>query len=165
MRSYFDGMIRYCEFAGRSSRRQYWTFFLVQYLLTCAAIYSDVTIGGRHLGDGIAGLPATLFVSLIHALPGWALLVRRLHDIGRSGWWLWIAAVPIVGSIVLLVWTYFASEEGSNQYGPPVGMAYVVPHDNPVRAPRSSIPRLVRMGSEQSRAGGNRPAPTEGRFI
>jgi uncharacterized membrane protein YhaH (DUF805 family) len=66
---------------------------------------------------GLLMLPFCIF-SLAAFLPSLAIMVRRLHDIGRSGWWYFIAFVPFVGGIVLLIFTLLDSEPGPNLYGP-----------------------------------------------
>ena len=101
MRSYFDGMLRYFEISGRSTRMQYWMFALIQLLLTVGAVAIDYQTGGfRDLGNPQP--TATLFIGIVHIVPAFTLTIRRLHDIGRSGWWYFLPLVPIVGAIILL---------------------------------------------------------------
>ena len=64
--------------------------------------------------EGILGM----VYSLASILPGWAVFNRRMHDIGKSGWWCLIGLVPVVGAIVLLVFTCKDSQPGDNEYGP-----------------------------------------------
>ena len=69
------------------------------------------------MSDGVAaGLNLVLGLALL--LPGLGLSVRRLHDIGKSGWWLLIALIPLVGAIILLVWYCKESDFEPNEYGP-----------------------------------------------
>jgi uncharacterized membrane protein YhaH (DUF805 family) len=102
-----DGFSKYVTFSGRSSRSAYWWWALFGFLAVFAGYIIDAVLG-------------TLFVYVLVALalllPNLAVTVRRLHDTGRSGWWILIALVPIVGSIVLLVFMLLASE-GPNQWG------------------------------------------------
>lgn len=149
MRSYLDGMLRYFEFSGRSSRAQYWLFFLVQLPLFCVAIAIDYRLGGfAHLRH--PKLPFTLFVSFVHAVPALALSVRRLHDIGKSGGWYLINFLPF-GSLVLLVWACRASEPGRNVYDEPETTSYLSRYAPQASLPRySTIPRQVRMGSRNA---------------
>lgn len=164
MRSYLDGMLRYFEFGGRSTRLQYWMFFLIHGALLVGAVYLDVVVGQYRPSAGFAGLPATLFVTFIHAFPAWTLQVRRLHDIGKSGWWLLLNMVPF-GGIVLLVWACTGSDHGDNDYGP-LGQDGEAAPPARVAAGRSTIPRQIRMGNGRTPAiGGQRSQPTEGRFI
>ena len=166
MRSYLDGMLRYFEFSGRSTRMQYWIFFLIHTALFVGAIYLDVVVGKYHPSSGFSGLPATVFVSFIHAFPAWTLQVRRLHDIDKSGWWLLLNVVPF-GGFVLLYWACCASEPGSNSYDGPAPRSYEPRFKSrPVVPRRSTIPRDIRMGSGRTPSvGGPRSEPTAGRFI
>jgi uncharacterized membrane protein YhaH (DUF805 family) len=147
MRSYFDGLLRYFEFSGRSTRMQYWMFALFSTLLGVGAVFADRYVNGVPL-DGRSWGPLLVFVSLVHAIPGITITVRRLHDIGRSGWWYFITLIPIIGSIVLLVWMCWPSDDYANDYGEH-------PHDaQPASRQRqaySTIPRTVRMGSNAAR--------------
>jgi len=110
----------YSKFKGRSRRSEYWwiQLFLVLTNLAVAAIdlalmNGDVERFIANGGGGIVGL-IWIFVTIVPAL---AVLVRRLHDIGRSAWWLLIGLVPFVGTIVLLVFTVLDSAHGENTYG------------------------------------------------
>lgn len=104
----------YCNFKGRARRSEYWYFFLFNLIVSFVlGIIGNVT--GLTFISGI--------YSLAVLLPGIAVSARRLHDIGKSGWWLLISLVPLVGAILLIVWTVKDSEPGSNQYGDnPKGM-------------------------------------------
>jgi uncharacterized membrane protein YhaH (DUF805 family) len=62
--------------------------------------------------------PSVLTIALALFLPSLALYIRRLHDIGKSGWWVLLILIPIVGIIVLLAWACMDGQQGSNQYGP-----------------------------------------------
>ena len=103
---------RYAEFSGRSRRKEYWSFFL---LMLAANIV--VSIVGGILGDVISGL-LSIVLFLAFFIPGIAVGIRRLHDTGRSGWWLLISLVPIVGAIVLIVFLVTEGTKGPNEYGP-----------------------------------------------
>ncbi|WP_332685842.1 DUF805 domain-containing protein [Devosia sp.] len=150
MRSYFDGMLRYFEFSGRSTRMQYWMFFLVQTVLFGAAIAIDYRMGGFGDPRNIQA-PATLFITFVHLVPGVTVQVRRLHDIGKSGAWYLLHFVPF-GGLVLLYWACCGSEPGSNYHDGPAPSSYVPRHAPQVVAPRrSTIPRQVRMGSNAAR--------------
>lgn len=149
MRSYFDGMLRYFEFSGRSTRLQYWMFFLVQIVLLGLAIGIDYRMGGFANPRNIQA-PITLFVCFVHIVPGLTVQVRRLHDIGRSGAWYLLHFVPF-GGLVLLYWACCESEAGSNYYDGPAPSSYVprnTPQSTALRP--STIPRQVRMGSNAS---------------
>lgn len=116
MRWYIDAIMNYVNFKGRSRRRAYWMFvlmnFIIMVLLTLvdAAFSIDIGIFGM-------GLISTVYYIFIF-LPSLALSVRRLHDTGRSGWWVLISLIPVAGFIVLLVFFCQNSYYGDNEYGP-----------------------------------------------
>ncbi|TFI56861.1 DUF805 domain-containing protein [Sphingomonas parva] len=103
---------RYAEFSGRSRRKEYWMFFL----LMLAANFA-VGILGTILGDLIE-MVLSLLLLVAFLIPGIAVGIRRLHDTGRSGWWLLISLIPIVGSIILIVFLASDGTRGPNEYGP-----------------------------------------------
>ena len=105
---------KYAQFSGRARRREYWTFTLVNLAIYIVGAILAGLLG--RLGIIVSGL-VTVF-SLAVLIPGLAVSFRRMHDIGRSAWWLLIALVPIVGGIVLLVFCAQDSQPGDNQYGP-----------------------------------------------
>jgi len=94
---------------GRASRAEYWWFELAQLLIIVAAVIIDQIIG-----TGFIYIIAV--IALI--LPSIAVLIRRLHDTDRTGWWYWIQLLPLIGLIVILVFVLSASDEGENKYGP-----------------------------------------------
>lgn len=109
MNLYVEVLKKYAVFSGRARRKEYWMFFLFNIII------------GFVLGiiEGIAGIPGviSMLYSLAVLLPGVAVSVRRLHDIDRSGWWLLIGLVPIIGAIVLIVFMVQDGQPGENQYG------------------------------------------------
>lgn len=141
MRAYFDGMLRYFEFSGRSTRLQYWMFFLVQAALFGLAFLVDYQRGG-FANPGRIQMPVTLFVGFVHLVPGLTVQVRRLHDIGKSGAWYLLHFVPF-GGLLLLYWACCASEPGRNAHDDAAPSRYVPRH--------STIPRTIRMGSNAAR--------------
>lgn len=112
MTAYFDALRRYFDFSGRASLSQFWLYTLtvVVILLVCAMV--DLALGF----DPEEGLPVTGLVNLLHFIPTLAVSVRRLHDSDRRGWWLLIGLVPIVGTVVLLVFFCLPSTT-SNRFG------------------------------------------------
>lgn len=94
---------------GRASRAEFWWFELAQVLILVAAAIIDQIIG-----TGVLYIIAA--IALI--LPAIAVLVRRLHDTDRTGWWFWIYLLPVIGLIVILVFTLTGGDEGDNKYGP-----------------------------------------------
>ncbi|MDR2688985.1 MAG: DUF805 domain-containing protein, partial [Azoarcus sp.] len=111
MKYYLDVLRKYAVFDGRARRKEYWMFFLFNSIIAFVVGF----IEGITLQSGgiILAMPYTLAV----LLPGLAVGVRRLHDTGRSGWWLLIALVPLIGAIILLVFLTQDSESGENRYG------------------------------------------------
>ncbi len=104
---------QYVGFAGRASRSEYWLFVLFTVLGSMVASILDLSI------FGYAGLqPFGAIFSLVLFLPTLAVAVRRLHDLDRSGWWLLVAFLPLVGWVVLLVWFITKSDPIPNRFGP-----------------------------------------------
>jgi uncharacterized membrane protein YhaH (DUF805 family) len=107
---------RYAEFSGRSRRKEYWMFTL---LLVIVNIIISVIEGVLGLTGTIGTYgPLTLVVFLAILVPSIAVGVRRLHDTGRSGWWILIGLIPIIGAIVLLIFFVLEGTKGPNEYGP-----------------------------------------------
>ena len=109
MNWYLKVMSNYFSVQGRARRQEYWMYFLVYLLIVVAAALLDGVLG--------MGLLSAL-VTLAHLVPSITVGVRRLHDIDRSGWWLLIALIPLIGAIVLLVFYVQEGSAGDNQYGP-----------------------------------------------
>lgn len=116
MNWYLEVLRKYAVFSGRARRREYWFFVLFNFIISLVFVALDFLFGTIDLQAGV-GLLSGLY-ALAVLIPGLAVSVRRLHDTGRSGWWLLIALVPIIGAIVLLVFFVTDSEAGTNQYGP-----------------------------------------------
>lgn len=104
---------QYAVFEGRAGRPQYWWFFLFNVLMQGATGLVDAALFG---GDSM-GLVNGLY-SLVVLLPGLGVAVRRLHDIDRTGWWLLVSFVPLVGILLLLVWFARPGDAGANRFGP-----------------------------------------------
>lgn len=109
MHWYLEVLKKYAVFSGRARRREYWMFFLVNFIVGLV-----LAVIGRVLDLEIL----QYLYSLAVLLPGLGVAVRRLHDTGRSGWWLLISLVPLIGAIVLLVFLVSDSQPDTNQYGP-----------------------------------------------
>ena len=110
----------YATFKGRARRSEYWyvQLFLVLTNLAVAAIDLVLMNGDvdRFITNGGGGIVGLLWI-LVTIVPALAVLVRRLHDTGKSGWWILIGLVPFVGTIVLFVFTVLNSEAGENKFG------------------------------------------------
>jgi uncharacterized membrane protein YhaH (DUF805 family) len=115
------------DFGGRSRRREFWMFTLVNIVLSLVASGIDTAIGiggfSAFTAPGTAAVMATpgivsSILALVLLLPSLAVSIRRLHDTDRSGWWLLIMLVPLVGAVVLIVFWAMDSKPGSNRHGP-----------------------------------------------
>ncbi|MDA8385139.1 MAG: DUF805 domain-containing protein [Actinomycetota bacterium] len=102
---------QYATFSGRASRAEYWWYSLASAVSLIALSY---LLGGSRLGAVLI-----ILVDLALLVPGLAVTVRRLHDTGRSGGWIFVALVPFAGAIVLIVMMALRGEPGDNGYGPP----------------------------------------------
>ena len=106
-----NGFNKYATFRGRASRSEYWYWTLFVTILTiCTSIFD------------LAAFPNSLFsplnsiFAIITLLPGIAVVVRRLHDVNRSGWWFWLV-FTVIGLIPMFYWLVKASDEGENSHG------------------------------------------------
>ena len=109
MNWYIGVLKKYAVFSGRARRKEYWMFFLFNIIIFIALGVIETIVGINPV--------LTLFYMLAILLPGLAVTLRRLHDTGKSGWWLLIGIVPLIG-IVILVFMVQDSQAGDNQYGP-----------------------------------------------
>lgn len=112
---------KYATFSGRASRSEFWYFVLFNFMINFVLFGTAVSMDeeGAHKDVEIMFLLfAMMLYSLLTMIPGLAVAVRRLHDIGKSGWNYLLAFVPIVGSIVLLIWFCWKSEPTPNKWGP-----------------------------------------------
>lgn len=91
----------YARFTGRAARPEFWWFALFVFGASAFLGLVDNLLWADVLGGG---QPLALVFSLAMILPHIAVAVRRLHDIGRSGWWLLIGLIPILGTLVLIYW-------------------------------------------------------------
>jgi uncharacterized membrane protein YhaH (DUF805 family) len=107
---------KYAVFTGRAQRKEYWFFVLFVVLVSIVLTFIDNMTGTYNRDVGL-GLLSGVF-SLAMLVPSLAVTVRRLHDTGRSGWWILLAFIPLVGEIVLLVFMVLDSQPGTNEYGP-----------------------------------------------
>ena len=116
MRWYLKVLKQYADFGGRARRKEYWLFVAINLLVAGALAFVDGVVGTFDPQSG-AGLLSGLY-SLAVLVPGLAVSFRRLHDTGRSGWWLLLAFIPVVGFLVLIYFFVQDSEAGANAYGP-----------------------------------------------
>jgi uncharacterized membrane protein YhaH (DUF805 family) len=115
MNWYVKVLKEYVTFSGRARRKEYWMYTLFSIIFFIVAMTLDSL-----LGLNFAPLPYGYIYALYALatfLPGLAVSVRRLHDVGKSGWFLFIALIPIIGGIWLLVLMCTAGASGDNEYG------------------------------------------------
>ncbi|MCC8475182.1 DUF805 domain-containing protein [Xanthomonas arboricola] len=114
---------RYADFNGRSRRKEYWMFMLLQaiVLLVLGGLFGIVAalMGGENGPGALAWLVAAVIGIVVLALivPSIAVTVRRLHDQGKSGWFYLISLVPYVGGFIVLVFMCLEGTPGPNEYG------------------------------------------------
>jgi len=106
---YLAVLKKYAVFNGRARRKEYWMFFLFNLIFSFILGFVDGFLGTVFIG--------TIY-GLVVLIPGIAVTVRRLHDIGRTGWWVLIGLIPLIGLIVLIIFAATDGNEGSNEYGP-----------------------------------------------
>jgi uncharacterized membrane protein YhaH (DUF805 family) len=116
-----SGYKNYVNFSGRSQRSAYWWWFVFQMVIAIAIALVE---GGGQASSGAGSFSATynagpvgIVWSLAHLIPNLSVGVRRLHDTDRSGWWLLIALIPLVGAIILIVWFASKGTTGANRFG------------------------------------------------
>ncbi|KPL17442.1 MAG: hypothetical protein AMS26_01020 [Bacteroides sp. SM23_62] len=115
MNWYIEVLKKYAVFSGRARRKEYWYFVLFNLIIYIILSIIDYAINSAIL--------STIY-SLGVLIPSIAVAVRRLHDTNRTGWWLLIGLIPIIGWIVLIIFMVLDSQKGENQYGPnPKGVA------------------------------------------
>ena len=112
---------RYAKFDGRASRSEFWYFVLFYFIANLILALVDAFVINPMLGATPAQAGQGGFLQIIFALallvPSIAIAVRRLHDIGKSGWWYLIAFIPVIGLLVLLYFFVLNSQPDTNQYG------------------------------------------------
>ena len=117
-------LVRYADFSGRSRRLEYWMFTL----FLCIVIFGFVFLALAMAGEPVDGEGPSLFagvgliIAILFALgifiPSLAVQVRRMHDQGRSGWWILLGFIPYLGGLIMLVFMLIPGNKGPNQYGP-----------------------------------------------
>lgn len=127
MEDFLEALKKYAQFTGRSDRKEFWYFVLLNLgLQIVASILDGIAFGGATSGAGMALSPISSLVSLALLIPGLAVSFRRLHDVNKTAWWLLIGLIPLIGWIILIVWYAKKGDPAENQYGPaPDGSAGV----------------------------------------
>ncbi|MFD2445295.1 DUF805 domain-containing protein [Bacillus sp. CGMCC 1.16607] len=110
MHWYLKVLKNYVGFSGRARRMEYWMFVLFNLIISFILGFLEGMLDWPPLLSGL--------YSLAVLLPSLAVGVRRLHDTGRSGWWLLISLIPFVGWIIIIIFMFLDSDPGANEYGP-----------------------------------------------
>lgn len=119
---------RYADFSGRSRRKEFWLWYLFVMIMYFVLMYLDTVLGlggsatgyaqGGSVGFNMTGGVLTLIFMLAVLVPNIAVAVRRVHDIGKSGWMVLIGLIPLFGWIYVLYLYVQPGQSGPNQYGP-----------------------------------------------
>ena len=117
MQWYLDVIKKYAEFSGRARRKEFWMFVLINAIIGIILSIIDNIIGTTYGGSANQGVLNSIY-SLAVLIPSIAVGVRRMHDTGRSGWWVLINLIPCVGWIIYIVFAAQEGVAGDNQYGP-----------------------------------------------
>ncbi|MCZ4074955.1 DUF805 domain-containing protein [Agrobacterium sp. LMR679] len=128
MSAYLDAMRRYATFSGRSTRKEFWYYHLALLGLAIGGLIVDVAIAGPHE-------PQPLVSALIimgHYVPSLAVIVRRLHDLEKSGWFVLTCLIPLVGVVAFIVIGSTPAKRGSTDF--PKALISTVPRLCPLQA-------------------------------
>ncbi len=139
MHWYIDVLKKYAVIEGRASRTEYWMFVLCNFIVSIFVSVAAAIISFKFL---------TTLYSLAVLIPSITVLARRLHDIGKSGWWILFVFLPIIGWVILLIFAIRDSQPGTNMYGPnPKGTNTPTPapvvaetKESPVANPQNEVP-------------------------
>ena len=118
-----SGFNNYANFSGRALRSEYWWWVVFAWIAGLVANIIDSALGWRVYETTVNGIqqgsgPIAAIVGLALLIPGLSVAVRRLHDTDRSGWWLLLVIIPVIGWIVLIVFLVMSGTPGPNKYGP-----------------------------------------------
>ena len=118
MIDYYKSVLKnYANFDGRARRSEYWYYTLMNVIIVIAL---EILLGVGAMASSVLAIIVGLLL-IVYAIgtlvPSIAVMVRRLHDIGKSGWWYFIALIPLAGPIWLIVLLATDSQEGTNEYG------------------------------------------------
>lgn len=106
---------KYGVFSGRARRKEYWLFILFNFIV---GVLLAVTEGALNIAPGTEESLLLSVYTLIVLIPSLAVSVRRLHDTNRSGWWYWLWMIPVIGALILLLFSVQEGTDGENEYGP-----------------------------------------------
>jgi uncharacterized membrane protein YhaH (DUF805 family) len=115
MNWYVTVLQKYAVFTGRARRKEYWMWVLFNLIISIILNIIDF-VADLHIGANLGIL--SFIYGLAVLIPSIAVIVRRLHDTNRTGWWIFIVLIPFVGAIILIVFAALDSSPGDNRYGP-----------------------------------------------
>lgn len=115
MNWYLEVLNKYAVFNGRARRKEYWFFVLFNVIISLLLSIADGLTGTLNPLTGVGVLGGVYMIAIM--IPSIAVAIRRLHDTARSGWWLLISLIPVVGGLVLLYFLVLDSDPESNEYG------------------------------------------------
>jgi uncharacterized membrane protein YhaH (DUF805 family) len=107
-------LTKYADFTGRARRSEYWWFVVFNAVVTTLGGVVDALVGTRSGSTGVVQVIATLAL----LLPALAVGVRRLHDVGQSGWTLLLIIIPVLGALILVFAFFSRDSQADNKYGP-----------------------------------------------
>lgn len=110
MEWYVKVLQQYADFSGRARRKEYWMFALFNLIIALVLGFIENLVG-------LSSLLSTVY-ALAVLVPSIAVSVRRLHDTGRTGWWVLIGLIPVLGTIVLIIFMLLEGDAESNEHGP-----------------------------------------------
>ena len=116
MKWYLKVLSQYADFSGRARRKELWMFILFNTIFSITAAVIDNILGIAVEGVGYGAVYGLYALAMF--IPGLAVQVRRMHDLGKSGWMLLIGLIPLIGAIWLLVLWLTEGDSGVNNYGP-----------------------------------------------
>jgi len=116
MNWYLEALKKYATFTGRARRKEFWFFTLGNFLAVLGLGVVDGLMGNFDPQYEIGPLSGLYLLAVL--VPSIAVTVRRLHDTDRSGWWILLGLIPIVGGLVLLYFEVLDSQPGTNRFGP-----------------------------------------------
>ena len=119
MNWYLKCFKQYSDFSGRARRTEFWMFNLFTLIVAFICVFCDIFLGFDIMTDPeFFNGPITNIYLLASLLPGLSVIVRRLHDVGKSGWMYFLVLIPIIGPIWLFVLLVTDSQPGENKWGP-----------------------------------------------
>lgn len=125
---------KYADFSGRASRPEFWWFALLYMIV--GVILASVDEDGL-----LAGLAGLALIALF--IPCLSVTARRLHDLGRSGWYQLLGLIPLIGPVILIIWLAQQGKPGDNAYGPDPRSAPAAPASAPASARPASTPTVT----------------------